>query len=291
MKSACVRLKFQQFGLPFFLFAVTSLAVIPLVYAQSHTNDSFLVADNSTQLPNVAGNATATAQENKVPAGTILPVVLRTSFSFDNCKPGQILHGKVAQDVPLPDGSKIRRGSTIEGHIVSVSPAATGSGAKVSVQFDKLNWNGQWTPLVTNLRAIAGFMTVMEATTPQEAAGEGNVYDWLPTTQIGGDSVYGFEGPVMSAHDTSKVIGKSVANGVLVPASANEGTKCRGAVNGNDDPQALWVFSSDACGAYGIEHLKVDHAGRTDPRGIIVLAAEEHNVKLYSGDGLLLRVD
>jgi hypothetical protein len=62
-------------------------------------------------------------------------------------------------------------------------------------------------------------------------------------------------------------------------------------VEGNDSPQALWVFSTDACGIYGIERLRIVHAGRTEPVGKIVLAGETPNVKLRNGDGLLLRVN
>ena len=38
-----------------------------------------------TQTTNSAG----TSQENKIPAGTILPVVLRTSFELNRCNPDQ----------------------------------------------------------------------------------------------------------------------------------------------------------------------------------------------------------
>ena len=232
-----------------------------------------------------------TSQENKIPGGTILPVVLRTTFELDRSKQGELLHGQIAQDVPLPNGATIRRGSQIEGHIVEVTPASGGTGAKVSMQFDRLNVKGKWIPVVTNLRAIAGFMTVIEAGVPDEAPAEGAPHDWLPTTQIGGDSVYGIWGPVMSWKDASEVVGKSVGDGVLARPRAREGAECRGELEGNDNPQALWVFSTDACGVYGIEHLNIVHAGRTDPVGKIVLASGTRNVKLKNGDGLLLRVN
>ena len=247
--------------------------------------------------PSLQAQTTAAAESspatplNKIPAGTILPVVLRTTFSFENCKAGEILHGKIAQEVPLPDGSAIRKGSLIEGHIVEVTPASQGHPQQVSLRFDKVRMSGQWVPVRTNLRAIAGFMEIQEAGVPTETPGEGEVENWLPTMQIGGDTVYGADGPVMSADDTSKVIGKSVNDGVLVEPSAKEGTPCRGAVDGNEHPQALWVFSGDACGAYGIEHLQIVHAGRTNPEGTMILASARPKLKLTSGDGLLLRVD
>jgi hypothetical protein len=247
---------------------------------------------NALSSPHVANQEqAATSNQNKVPGGTILPVVLETPLSFAKTQAGQTVRGEVAQDVPLPDGSKVPRRSRIQGQVTQVTPGANGAGPTVALQFDKLQLAGQWLPIVTNLRAIAGFMEVQEAQIPTESPAEGSVYDWLPTTQIGGDSVYGVRGPVMSAENTSKVIGKSVGNGVLVQVSAKEGAPCRGEINNNNGPQALWVFSGDACGVYGIEHLRIQRAGRTDPKGTIVLSADTSNVTLNGGDGLLLRVN
>jgi len=220
-----------------------------------------------------------------------LPVILRTSFSFENSKPGEILHGEIAQNVPLPGGSKIRRGTRIQGHIVSVTPSSGSNPAKISLQFDKLFLEGNSVALTTDLRTIAGFMDVQEAGVPTEPPGEGSPYDWLVTEQIGGDSVYGMDGPVMSAEDTSRIIGKSVSDGVLVQVGSRAGSRCRGAVDGIDHPQAIWVFSGDACGTYGLEDLKIVHSGRTDLQGTIVLTSKSPKFRLRNGDGMLLRVD
>jgi hypothetical protein len=232
-----------------------------------------------------------TCNDKVIPPGTILPVRLRTAISSQKSKPGQVIEARIAQDVPLPNGSKIRAGSKVEGHIIEVVPAGTSSGPKLSIRFDKVYAQGSIIPVTTNLRAIAGFMAVQEAGVPEETPSEGTPYDWLPTTQIGGDSVYGLRGPVMSAEDTSQVVGKSTYDGVLARPRAKEGTECRGAVSGNDNPQALWVFSSDACGVYGMEHLKIAHAGRTDTVGTISFACDKSKLKIPNGTGLLLRVN
>lgn len=275
------------------VLALSSLLLAGSIHAQGiRAVNSLVFLPSAFASVDQAQSANAGApMADPVPSGTILPVVLRTSVSFEKCKAGQILHGKLAQDVPLPNGSKIRKGSVVEGHIVSVTPNPNGTGSQVSMQFDKLYVAGQWVPVTTDLRAIAGFMAIQAAQTPDEAPSEGSPYNWLPKTQIGGDSVYGVGGPVMSAEDTSKVIGKSVGDGVLVPVSAKEGTKCRGKMNDNDSLQAMWVFSSDACGAFGIEHLTITHAGRTDPKGTIVLASNVEKLSLRYGDALLLRVN
>jgi hypothetical protein len=228
--------------------------------------------------------------ERTITPGTIVPAVLHTPLSLHKCKPGQEVSGTVAQDVPMANGVKIRKGTEIKGHIVEVTANASGTGQRVAMQFDKMHWNGQWIPIVTDLRAFASSVDVMEAHVPDEAPNEGSPYEWLPTTQVGGDSVYGQRGQVMSADEPSQVVGKSVPGGVLVQASAKKGTKCRGDVDGNNGPQALWVFSSGACGVYGVNGLSIVHAGRTNPIGTIILESNADNVKLRDGDGMLLRI-
>jgi hypothetical protein len=84
----------------------------------------------------------------------------------------------------------------------------------------------------------------------------------------------------------NQTVGKAGYDGVLVHVRAQPGSKCRGALDAEDRLQALWVFSSDACGVYGIEHLNIVHTGRTAPVGTIVLESQTQNVKLRSGSNL-----
>jgi hypothetical protein len=86
------------------------------------------------------------------------------------------------------------------------------------------------------------------------------------------------------------VVGKELKDGVLGQVRAKEGTKCRGALDGNNNPQALWVFSSDTCGTYRLDHISIAHAGRTAPVGVIVLSSEKKVLKISEGAGMLLRV-
>jgi hypothetical protein len=225
-----------------------------------------------------------------LPSGTILPVRLDKTISSAKSKPGQEISGKIMQEIPLASGEKIRKGSRVIGHIVEVIPSSAGNAARMSVQFDKLVASKQSIAMVTDLRAIAGFMQVDQAQIPTTTPGESDVYVWLTRMQIGGDTVYGLWGDVGASENADKIVGKSTGDGVLAKVRAKEGTKCRGAVDGNDSPQALWVFSTDACGVYGMEHVFISHAGRTEPAGVIVFASDNGNVKIAGGAGMLLRV-
>jgi hypothetical protein len=225
-----------------------------------------------------------------VPNGTILPVRLNTSLSATKSKPRQVISGRIMQDVPLPNGIKIREGSVLEGHVVEVVPGNGTVGPRISIQFDKLRSSHETIPITTSLRAVAGPMEVAGAQIPRSGPGEGDVSNWLTTTQIGGDVKYGVGGPVTTQENASQVVGSGVDGGVLSRVSAKEGTKCRGAIDGNDSPQALWVFSSDACGTYGLEQSRIVHAGRRGPTGVIVFASASGNLKISGGAGMLLRV-
>jgi hypothetical protein len=236
----------------------------------------------------LAADKNTVPDQGVIPPGTILPIRLQSSISTDKSEPGQLIAGKIAQDVPSPNHSKIRAGSKVEGRIVEVTPAGSASGPRISIQFEKVYSQGKAIPVTTNLRAMAGFMEVMQTGEPDE---EGAPPNWWTTTQVGGDSVYGVGGPVMSAEHSSEVVGRSVNGGVLSRVSAKEGTKCRGPVAGNTNPQALWVFSSDACGTYGMEHIEIVHAGRTDPVGTISFVSDRPKLKIPAATAMLLRVN
>jgi hypothetical protein len=128
--------------------------------------------------------------------------VLRTSFSFDKCKPGQLLHGEIDQEVPLANGTIIRKGSQLEGHFVNAT-AAKGTGAKISIQFDKLYVAGKWIQVVTNLRAIADDPRAL----------------WV--ISAGARGIYGIDNLVISRS------GRSVPVGTIVLASQTRNLKLK----------------------------------------------------------------
>ena len=225
--------------------------------------------------------------QDEIPVGTILPVQLNSSLRSDKARVGEQISARIMQDVPLPGGRKIHAGAKVIGHIVSARPAANGMMADLSLRFDTLAMGKRSVPVITNLRALATMMDVSEAQVPESGPDRGTSENAWTTDQIGGEVVY--RGGVV-AHG-SNIVGNSVlGSGVLVHLSSKPGTKCRDDVDGNDQLQALWVFSSDACGLYDLPNLSLSHAGRTDPVGQITLRSDKGNVKIRGGSGMLLRV-
>jgi hypothetical protein len=225
--------------------------------------------------------------QNTIPAGTIVPVALNSSLNSRKVKPGQVITARVMQDVPLSPGSTIHAGAKVIGRVIDVKPASGGTGAQVSFRFDTLVVSKRRIPIITNVRALASMMAVEAAQLPESGPDRGTSQNAWTTDQIGGEVVYRGGGPVA---DGLRSVGEPTYGGVLVHVSAKPGSPCRGEIEGNDRLQALWVFSSDACGVYDFADLAIVHAGRTDPVGEIRLASDKGEVNVRAGSGMLLRV-
>lgn len=236
----------------------------------------------------LACSAAAPAQIS-VPAGTVLPVRLSSSLSSRKAKPGQAITAHITQDVPLGPGLKIPGGARVTGHVVSVSPAAGAGNAKISIVFDAIQLGHSTVRVTTDLRALASPLEIESAQLPGTGPDRGTPPNAFTTVQVGGEVVYRGGGPVARGET---VVGEPVPGGVLVNVRATQGQQCRGAIQSNPQPQALWLFSSDACGVYGYPQLAIAHAGRTNPVGLIVLSSTDaREVKIRSGSGMLLRVN
>jgi hypothetical protein len=232
--------------------------------------------------------ASATRGGTAVPDSSIIPAQLQTSISSKNTKVGQLITARVMQDVPLPGDAKIAAGATLLGKVISVRPGLGTDGGSISFRFDTLRVAHENVLLTLRLRAIASDQEVRQAQLPRNSDPTASSNSWT-TVQIGGDVVYRGGGPVRSR---SGVVGKPVEGGVLVRLDPNPARGCRNDGTG-ERAQALWLFSSDACGTYGLPEVTIgpaDHNAPGDATGEIELKSAKGNVVLKSGCGLLLRV-
>jgi hypothetical protein len=225
----------------------------------------------------------------QIPAGTALPVMLSSTLDAKKDKPGRKISARVMQEVRLPGGASIPAGARVVGHILQVSSATPASASRLVVKFDQVDSRGHSFPLTTSLRAVASMTEVFEAQLPTNNFDEygTTIADWT-TVQVGGDAVYRGNGTVISPDN--RVVGSATVGGsVTAKLMAVPDRGCRGAIDGDDREQALWVFSTTACGAYGFPELKIAHTGKSAPVGEIVLESPV-NVQVRGGSGLLLRV-
>lgn len=229
----------------------------------------------------------AYAQE-AIPRGTIIPVSLTSSLSWQKAKPGQTISARVMQDVPLPNGMKIPEGARIVGHIIEVRSATQAVAGHLSLAFDRVILSKKSLPLTMNLRALASPTDVEGAQIPVTGMGCGDTSHSWTTVQVGGDVVYWGGGPV---ENSTGRVGDPVTGttGVLVKVTSKPGSPCRGEIGESHTPQPLWVFSSDACGVYGLSDIAIVHAGRTEPLGVIELGSKRGDARVPNGSGMLLR--
>jgi hypothetical protein len=207
--------------------------------------------------------------------GTVLPVMLDRNIDPETSA-GAVVLAKIMQEVPLPGGGKIPLDSKVTGHVISVSRT------EVVLQFDALQVKGETIPMATSLRAIAGPLEVQDALTPIATA-EIGVRPWEGNTiQVGGEAAYRDADLIAD----KEVVGKALAGGGALGALRPSPEGCPG------DPQiqALWVFSTTACGVYGKLGYSIEHAGDKDPLGKIVLRTEKKKILVRRGSGLMLRV-
>lgn len=232
----------------------------------------------------------ATLAQEEVPSGTVIPIALNHTISSEKTKPGTAISGRVMQDVPLPNGVKIRKGSKVTGHVVDTRTGGPGTPSMISLVFDRAKVAKKDVPIKTDLRAVANFTDVEDAQLPLRSMGEGDSWSARTTEQIGGDTVYWGGGPVTGPMG---VVGRPVTgtdSEVLVRLTPNPKGGCRGELSDRSGPQAMWVFSSNACGVYDLDDVAIAHSGRTEPEGLIEMSSTRGKVKVPSGSGMLLRV-
>jgi hypothetical protein len=254
-----------------------TLCVLPM-YLQAATGQDLKPVYQPAQ-----GQSTRSAEP--IPAGTILPVRLNTALRSDKIGSGTTIIATVMQDVALGKGETLRKGSKITGHVVeAITPGKGSDESKISFQFDQLQLRSQTIPLSTTLRAVASTSAVLaatpELTSPDYADNQ---------IQIGGDQIsYGEDGPVMVG---SQIVGKYTSQGVLANVNQDSGTPSGGTIEDNARPQAFWLFSVNARGAYGFRDLTILQSGRTEPIGEVTLASNRKAVKVEKGSAMLLRVE
>jgi hypothetical protein len=220
----------------------------------------------------------------QIPVGTVIPVMLSSSLNAAKDKPEKKLEGRVMQEVRLPSGEGIRERSRIIGHVVNVTRGASGS--SIVVKFEAIQQQDRKTPLKTGLLALASMASVHDAQLPISANSDLDPVSQWVTRQVGGDIVRRGWGKVGSSDG---VFGTwAGGNSVLIRLTPNPNSGCSGGP-GYDREQAVWIFSSAACGTYGLSDMTIARSGGIAPPGDIVLTSSR-NVAIRGGSGWLLIV-
>ena len=265
------------------LLVLLLIALLPMA-SESH----WASGARNSPIPEIAERGGAVQNSSPIPVGTVLPVSLENAISLKETRAGEVIQAKITQDVPLPNRGKIPMKSPVKGSIVSILKDTDGTGVNVTLKFNQIEFGKHFFAMATSLRAIASLRAVRNAQMPFTGADSGTPTGWADTVLIGGDIRFGDSGKVRNRAKIN--VGKGVPGGVLVHVNANPSLGCEGPVNGDDHPQALWVFSADACGVYDMDVAQITHSGKSAPIGEITLHFNKDDAKLESGTGMLLRV-
>lgn len=220
---------------------------------------------------------------DEVPPGTVVPVMISTGLNAEKDEAGKQVEGHVMQDVPLPEGEKINRRARITGHVVSVTPGSSGS--SMVVKFDTIEDDGRTIHISAALLALASFTSVADAQAPINSSSDRDPVSLWVTRQVGGDFVNRGRGKASSSGGTEGTWLEG--SSVLMKLTPNAAAGCPGSGPGYDRDQAVWVFSSAACGTYGFKDLKIAKSGAAPPRGEIGLKSGK-NLLVRGGSGWLL---
>jgi hypothetical protein len=257
------------------------------VFLSDHSLELRLMSATNSEEKSCASDLMGSS--GAIPVGTILPVSFDSVMRSDKNRTGTAIVATLMQDVQLGKGATLRKGAKVTGHVVeTVQPGKASDEAKLSFRFDQVRFGNRIVPITTNLRALASAMAVSATKVPKTGGDGDSPTNWT-LVQIGGDQVsYGQDGPATMG---SEVVGKNTNQGVLAYVSHDLGTECRSTIAGNTRPQAFWVFSVRACGAYGFGDVKILHSGRTEPVGEVILTSSGKVVKVGRSSAMLLRVD
>ncbi len=225
--------------------------------------------------------------QDEVPEGTIIPARLNTSLNSRKNKPGETVTARIMHDVVLQNG-RIPAGAKLLGHVKAASSYRTGAEARVDLYFDQIEFAHRSLPLNANLRALASLMEVEDAQVPPSGPDRGTPWGWTTRNLIGGEVAYGEGGPV--SRGTAN-LGRALLDGAIMPVAANPSAGCPAEPYDHGTPQAFWVFSSDACGIYGVPRVQIAHRGRTDPTGVFSLRSRSSDFNIRAGSGILLRAN
>jgi hypothetical protein len=213
--------------------------------------------------------------------GSALPISLNSTINSKGNKAGQKIEGRLMQEVVIPSGGQIKKGARVTGHVVGLKE---GAGPAVVVHFDAVQDEGRSIALNVSLRALADTSQVFQAKLPVDSASTNESSDEWVTKQIGGDVVFRGRGYVASPQGKVGRWSGSGVWGTLTPAG-----DCA-LQQSSTGEQSLWIFSSTACGTYGLPNVKIASPGNAAPLGDITLQSTK-NILVRSGSGWLLVVN
>jgi hypothetical protein len=219
---------------------------------------------------------------------TTLPIAFANTVSADHSKPGDPVVARTTQVIKLSDGSEVRPGALVTGHVAAArpfdydkTPYAKQKQSVLEIKFETLSFQRGNFPLHVYVRAIADPVTSSEA---RESTG----FEGVPTTwrQVGGDQFTPSENEILSSD--GEVVGYNKRGQAFAHLIANSNGSLR--CDGSESEQPVSVFSASACGMYGFGGSSLASAGSlSDPSHMAVISTHR-SPKIWKNSTALLEV-
>ena len=235
-----------------------------------------------------------TKAQDPAPAATTIPVIFTQTIDVARAHTGDAVIARTMQEVKLPDGTQLPKGSIVRGHIVEVrafsfdaTPYAVQQPSVLSIHFDQvLTKNGAKT-VSASVRALANRLLAEEAISPHRTDDTDAVGTMV---LIGGGSFNPLSKEVLT--DDGDIIGYNRKGRVfarLLPAEY-QSRYSHFACKGSGGEQSVAIFSPMACGAYGFDSMYMAENGSGERPGTFRLESRHRSVKLYTHSAALLEL-
>lgn len=224
-------------------------------------------------------------------SSTAIPVQFTHAVDSAKAHTNDVVFAKTMQEVSLPNGQTIPKGSRVIGHVIDIqaftvdpTPYATQKPSFLSIQFDRIEEGRKRTPIKVSLRALASAFSSRMAETPQSE-------NWETSTtlaQIGGDHFSPMEKEVFNTD--GDIVGYNRRQGVFAQLVSSEYVSRYGSFPCAAIPreQSVGIFSASACGLYGFDPQTYIVENGSTTRGTFRLEARHYSVEIEEGSTALL---
>lgn len=263
----------------------------------SAQSQSSVQANKSGAQASGSGSGSASATGNagnnsaNISNGTNVDATLTKSLDAKQCKPGDQVEARAAQDVKQDGKVVLKKGTRLVGHVTQAQARANGqTQSQLGILFDHaVMKNGQEMPFNASIQALAAAQSAAAASAgADDMMASGSGMGAMQGTARSGGGLAG--GIASTAGATAGATAGTVMNTASsVPATAggtlNTAAHSTGAVGGLTSSGRL---ASNSNGVFGLQGLSIDSAASSATQGSMIVSSTK-NVHLDSGTQLLLR--
>jgi hypothetical protein len=263
----------------------------------STTPDTSVSANRSGASATASDASTASADTKSAQVGAAgsseMNATLSRPVDARKAKPGDPVTATSDSDAKAADGTPIKRGSKLTGHVTQARPldqsaSSSAAGESVlSIVFDKaVLRDGHEVPLNATIQAVSAAQSAASLDSDRGGAGMGAGGFGAGSARGGGGGLLGGGGAVAGGVSAAGGLVGGVGHGVSSPAGGLAGATghSAAAVGGLN---ARGMLTSGSQGVFGIDGLELASSSAGNAQGSVI-ASTKRNVRLDGGTRMLL---